>query len=517
MSSHFGSVGHWHSLGTAAEESEDDPVNDSGSDDNDDLDKLIAKTPTLNRKKTKQLEPGTVVSKSSSTTTRSSTSSPESPGSDVSDSEDSTSKMATNKRKTAAAAAKQQPAAKVQQQLEAKHKKEMDKVKKDLAVLEEVYGTLYDANAKDIKDYNKLLEDHKNLQAEFTDLQESYSKILADSAGTSKKDEDKNPAMIREINSIVKRIMWRNNKFLGSDKQLWEISTEVLDELGLDSCTHVAGESKERHREVEVNRNEWLLLYSTNVREAFNEQRSYVQSEMKKIGLAYMLNDGENTKDLPTFDEMLPIVRREITSEDSDTITRNQELFDFWLELLGACAGQTYYGKKQRRTVCVSTATTKEGKVAVPPSTEAMALVMYDNCHSKWVEMHKYKEMEKNKGDVPKYSKRNVATHRFKAKHSDSCSGQAPYGGWSSAGIILFNKMKKMIRDNRADHHQSARIQLAEEAAVQRFHDREVEARRAKMTLNNQEIPADDAAILPAKKRRKTTKAALVLTENDED
>lgn len=516
MSSQFGSVCHWHSLGRAAEESEDDPVNNSGSDDDDDLDELITKTPTLNRKKTKQQEPGTVVSKSTSTTARSSTSSPKSPTSDISDSEDSTSKMATNKRKNAPKAAKQQPAAKVQQELEAKHKKELDEVKGQLDELEEVYQKLFDSNEQDVKDYNDLLKKYKNLKVQFADLQASYKKILADSAGTSKKDDDKNPAMIREINSIVKRIMWRTNKFLGSDEQLLEVSTEVLDELGLDSCTHVAGESRERYQEVEVNRNEWLLLYSTNVREAFNEQRSYVQSEMKKIALAYQLNDETNFKDLPTFEEMLPIVRREIMTDDSDTTSRNQELLDFWMELLGACAGTTYYGKKQRRTVCVSTAiTSKEGKVAVPPSTEAMALVMYDNCHSKWVEMHKYKEVENNKGDVPKYSKKNVKTHRFKAKYSDSCSGQAPYGGWSSAGIIKFNEMKKMIKDNRAN--ESARIQLAEEAAVQRFHDREVEERKQKMALNNQAIPADDAAILPAKKRRKKTKAPVVLTENDED
>jgi hypothetical protein len=194
------------------------------------------------------------------------------------------------------------------------------------------------------------------------------------------------------------------------------------------------------------------------------------------------------------------------------------DLFLWWLDHVGAVAGNTYYPKKIRRTQEVSVAiNSADDKLCVPPSTEAMAFLIYENCYQKWIEMHKWKEIEKNAGDVPKYSKGNPKTHRFQAKYSDSCSGQSPYGGWGSDGLKRFNTIKAAIAKMREEEPDC--IAIVESDAVKLLHDQAVAERKKKLEENGQEVPTDEDAILPKKKRsRKTNSSAeVVLAEMDED
>jgi hypothetical protein len=129
---------------------------------------------------------------------------------------------------------------------------------------------------------------------------------------------------------------------------------------------------------------EWLSMYATDVRAAINDQRSYVQSEMKKIALAW-LKQGEN---LLPFDEFKAIALRNVDGDDENPDPKKEKKFDLYLTFLSAVAGSGIFGDKARRTDPVSLCMTAEGKTAVPPSTEAMCLIMYDNCRQKWLNMH---------------------------------------------------------------------------------------------------------------------------------
>lgn len=378
------------------------------------------------------------------------------------------------------------------------------------------YEKLELTNAKNCNDYNDLVEQFNELTAEHKELLEKYRATLSTSSGKKKSSEEKNEFMVQQIFTCMKRIRWRVVKFVGNDQQLMDCAFGCLDHLNIKEYTHKDGENEE---EIDRKRDEWVALYGTDVRAAINEQRSYVQSEQKKLALARLKGNEKlsiEPQDLPTIEEMWKVVTRDIESDDENVTKKNEELFDWWLDHVGACAGNTYFGKKVRRTQNISTAVNQmDGKLCVPPSTEAMAFLMYENCRQKWIEHHLYREVEGNTGDIPKYSKKHPETHRFKALYSDSNSGQSPYGGWDSAGIKRFNELKKAIGDLRKSNPEH--LAEVESAAVQRLHNKAVEERKKKLQINGQDVPADDSAVLPSRKKRKVAKAPMELTVNDEE
>jgi hypothetical protein len=382
--------------------------------------------------------------------------------------------------------------------------------------LKKKYEALKKKHASDCGDYDELLDKYEALQRVHKDLQTKYRASLSTCTGKKKKAE-KSDITVREINNQVKRIKWRTLKFVGNDDQLLSAATSVLDLLNIKDLMFTKDDDEDRIAEVQANRDEWVALYGTDVRSAVNEQRSYVQAQQKKIAITWLEGSeklGLDAKPLPTVSEMWQVVLRNIEVEGDEEATRQREiLFDWWTEHVGACAGNTYYSKKIRRTQQLSIAIAPDGKKCVPPSTEAMAFLMYENCHVKWTEMSKF-HAEGNSGNIPKYSKDNAATHRFKARYSDSCTGQSPYGGWGSDGIKRFNELKKAITDMRMND--ADRIAMVEQACVDRLHERAVAERKKKLSDNGQSVPEDELALLP--KRKKAKKAPdVILTVEDEE
>ncbi|MCA1806960.1 MAG: hypothetical protein LC687_03785, partial [Actinobacteria bacterium] len=256
-------------------------------------------------------------------------------------------------------------------------------LKKKLAKLKEQHDTLGG-------NYNDILAEVKYQREELEDLSERYQKLLASSAGRKKKVA-KSEAMIREIKTIVKRMLWRVLKFVGNDQQLMEASIKVMDHLQIKDCTFYEDDSAARANAVENCRGEWIATYGTDVRQSINEQRSYVQAEQKKLALDWQKGSEKHSippKDLPTVDEMYQVLLRNLETDDADQSARLKELFDWWLNHVGACAGNTFFSKKIRRTQQVSVARDSQNRLCVPSSTEAMAFLMYENCYPKWIEMH---------------------------------------------------------------------------------------------------------------------------------
>jgi hypothetical protein len=227
---------------------------------------------------------------------------------------------------------------------------------------------------------------------------------------------------------------------------------------------------------------EWLSMYATDVRAAINDQRSYVQSEMKKIALAW-LKQGE---ELLPFDKFKDIALRNVDGDNENPDPEKEKHFDLYLTFLSAVAGSGIFGDKQRHTDPISLCMTTDGKTAVPPSTEAMCLIIYDNCRQKWLNMHQYKEVDKLAGNIPKYlSKCHEETKQWMGKYLDSCSGNSPYGGWSNKGIKAFNALTKAIRTLCNDH--SADILPVEKFAAARFLKVYNDKRKRKKAANRKE------------------------------
>jgi hypothetical protein len=175
-----------------------------------------------------------------------------------------------------------------------------------------------------------------------------------------------------------------------------------------------------------------------------------------------------------------------VDGDDENPDPKKEKKFDLYLTFLSAVAGSGIFGDKARCTDPVSLCMTTDGKAAVPPSTEAMCLIMYNNCRQKWLNMHQYKELDKLAGDIPKYSsKRHEETKQLMGKYLDSCSGNSPYGGLSNKGIKAFNALTKAIRTLRNEN--AADILPVEKFAAARFLKIDNEERKRKKATNRKE------------------------------
>jgi hypothetical protein len=114
------------------------------------------------------------------------------------------------------------------------------------------------------------------------DLRDKYHDILAKQGG-QKSTQPKNSGMIMQIKKTTKKKLWRFCKFIVNDKQLQTAANHVLLELKIAHLTHTEGKTMQRTDIVDDAIEEWLAMYATDVQAAINDQRSYVQSEMKKI------------------------------------------------------------------------------------------------------------------------------------------------------------------------------------------------------------------------------------------
>jgi hypothetical protein len=127
------------------------------------------------------------------------------------------------------------------------------------------------------------------------------------------------------------------------------------------------------------------------------------------------------------------------------------ELFEwYWDDLLPAVAGNIYWREGIRHFMTISMANHKN-KMCIPCSTEAMCVLIYENCVDKWVAIFNFKEGERGK-KIPK-KKDDPLSSQFKAKYSDAASGQAKYGGWSNQGLLRFNTIKDKIKEGREEEH----------------------------------------------------------------
>ena len=284
-----------------------------------------------------------------------------------------------------------------------------------------------------------------------------------------------NAGMVQQIKSVVKRHLWRTVKFLGDEEDEMEVTEKVLDMLNLENYTPVPTDSEEKKAEKIQRRANWVATYRKTVREGLNDQRSYTQSQQKSAALDYIRKQDPKPTDkekkdefLPTVDEMTKVVMRDLAHSDKNEQAHLERLFDWYVtEMLPACARSRYWPEKLHGQVQVSSHLVDhvDGKYAVPPSTEAMCLVMYENCRDRWINMYVYKDIDGHAGEIPRYSKKkHEETAQWAALWSDNCSGQQPYGGWDDAGIDKFDELCEKIAKNRkenADH-----IKKIEKAAV---------------------------------------------------
>ncbi len=166
----------------------------------------------------------------------------------------------------------------------------------------------------------------------------------------------------------------------------------------------------------------------------------------KEFGRPLVLEDLESMRD--------PVPEDEKSEEYAEKTKLLTWYFDSWLP---ATAGIEHYSSSRR---CYFKATDPVEGVApgrprvahVPVHAEAMALVLLENCQSKWA--HIVPEKVKNPNwKVPAYKKSDKSTHKYNStKWSDSKTGRIENGGWDAGAIKAFAARLKELDDfRRAD------------------------------------------------------------------
>ena len=184
---------------------------------------------------------------------------------------------------------------------------------------------------------------------------------------------------------------------------------------------------------------------------------------MKKAALAWLSEHQATNTDqkLPDADDLEFVIKRDFSKLDPDK-EADKEKLQYYLDLLDwyvkklvpTVAGCKLFDAKIRHFEPLSSSEipNSEGKLRVPPSTEAFTLLMYKNCKSKWEAMHNHTEIKKLKLAFPRYSKREPEQNKeWNTLYSDAASGQNKFGGWKKAGLKEFIRLQAVISKAREE------------------------------------------------------------------
>lgn len=166
--------------------------------------------------------------------------------------------------------------------------------------------------------------------------------------------------------------------------------------------------------------------------------------------------------ELPSEEVMYKVVMRDLEVTNLDTAEENEQatqymkfVFEWYVRVLLPCfALKENFGEKYHGAGPVSFQHMDNNpkKYRVPPSTEAFALISYENCRSRWTNLYQWHLIPaNNKESLPRYKAKETWTHQFKGKYSDSARGVCRFGGWSNAGKSRFYDLAKQINTLREE------------------------------------------------------------------
>ena len=252
---------------------------------------------------------------------------------------------------------------------------------------------------------------------------------------------------------------------------------------------------------INLERTKWVAKHMDVVREVFNEHRNYVQGRCKEAIELWSKAQGDQGG-IPSLADILVVALRNLPDVDAvekDERTRLLAIFVWWWDVfLPAVAGNTYWRSTIRHAQTI-TAATHKGNQCIPKGTEAFAVLLYENCHAKWVQMITKSENFTKKFVIPK-KKNDDDTQKFAGKYSSSKLGQASYGGWSPEGKKRFNELCTLIETARKKAHVPAL---------------EKEVLGMVRVKNNLPEEVPDEAAQASKKTRKRKRDKVVVEEVD--
>ena len=151
-----------------------------------------------------------------------------------------------------------------------------------------------------------------------------------------------------------------------------------------------------------------------------------------------------------------------LTEDYHEMYDRKVAVFSWYVEeYLPMAAGVQWFGPTIRPYFLPSDLIdmpSGEKKVCVTITSEAYGLLVYENCRDKWLEIFKWRDLQpkSKKNKPPTYTPSDPATHKFKAKWSDSNIGQNT--GWNTDAYTRFAVIMEHIKAFRLQDEANGKV-----------------------------------------------------------
>jgi hypothetical protein len=155
-------------------------------------------------------------------------------------------------------------------------------------------------------------------------------------------------------------------------------------------------------------------------------------------------------KTLPTLQEIQDVLNMSVDALNQPKHKTEKALFLWYYdEWLPAILPREFWRDDIRHYKLLTDTLEIAGKqkVLVTVASEAFGLLMWENCHDKWINYFEYKHKNGEKAPVP--NGKHPDAHKHQAKWSDGNSGQVKYGGWKDDAYDFFEKLKQDIKEWR--------------------------------------------------------------------
>lgn len=232
----------------------------------------------------------------------------------------------------------------------------------------------------------------------------------------------------RRVVAFVKDNVFRRIKFLTSESQLKEAFRMVLDE--------------------EKPKSEYLftMMYQDCFKKALNQKRSTCEQAGKLIVVRAINQVFKNRgEDFFTFEELCKL-RRATTEREK------KAFFWFFDNFIDCVVGANNWNVVKTKQL-VSDAVDNNNSKVVSVSDEAFALLLIDNYMEKWRKKASEEEetaTEMTSNQTTNHEGTRKAVAKMPGKYTGKAKGQCKWGGWNVEGITQFNRLRRLVKEDRA-------------------------------------------------------------------
>ena len=214
---------------------------------------------------------------------------------------------------------------------------------------------------------------------------------------------------------------------------------------------------------IKARRAKWVAHWKDGITAIMNDHRNFTVNQTFVKLQDFVKKDGLEM--LPTEKELKEIVLRdripleepgeEATPEVKAAFLRRKMHCVLYHNVLLPCvAGASSYWREGVRLNQTITEAKLGNVECVPPGSEAMTLLIFENSRQRWAKIWKEENSDCGRKEfkVPKSQKDDQAKQlakQFATKYTSSTVGNAKYGGWSNEGRQRYAHLKTQIERAR--------------------------------------------------------------------